>query len=990
MDNEKWLKYWRKCLIDSLKNDIKITEQKHFEIKNFDINNSSIYDIERINELINYEEYLLNTRNGVLKDDIDNWIKLDNILVLIAPFKLIQIEQYRANNRNKFPFWYYANVNRQGVLWVPEEIAPFYQRKYLEPQADESTEFIFSSVDKINQQNNVKREDLDTYQRYIDYIKTNFKKVADYNISDYRCYNHKKLNDAVVILSDIQIGAAQSIVDLYDKILKNKEQPELLKAFINIENNRAIKPLQVEEFTSANHLHIGQMGYEFPISISQRKSLYTLLNSDDNVFAINGPPGTGKTTLLQSIVANKIVETAIEGGNPAVILACSTNNQAVTNIIESFSKSNTKDGPLRGRWLPDVDGYATYLPASGKNEDQLRGINYKKLVGGGLFGDIENEEFVGRALDFYLVKSETYFGENLNIPDTLLKLQSEIKEIKYTLIHSKEKWENYLKGESLFKSLKVDEEQKFFSDNFLSADQLRDLARSLQKSEHAILSYFNSESIFRKLFCILGIKSSLRSRQNELNIILRDSILENRIKDYSKNSLLEQCNATIKTVRKITKLTTDWESFKERNDLTGNPPRNKEEYWDLEMLKIRNKVAPNCFYDELDVSIRHKAFQLAIHYWEGRYLQRLESDLRDPNFTKKGKSTVISRWQRHAMLTPCFVSTFYMAPKFFSYYKFLQKDNNGKAVFDNPALFNFVDLLLVDESGQVTPEVGTAIFSLAKKAVVVGDVKQIEPVWNISNKIDVGNLKNSQLIVDYDDEIYETLFDPKGYLASTGSIMKMAQNASSFKEPELEEKGVILQEHRRCYNEIINYCNELAYNGLLIPLKGRSGNDLLFPPMYCIHVESNSVTNNTSRQNYQEAEELVKWLLLNRNRIEGKYEMKVEEAVGVITPFTGQKNVLRSLLKQNGINTSIMKLGTVHALQGAERPIILFSMVYGDGDSGTMFFDRDNKPNMLNVAVSRAKDNFIVFANTKILDKSSKSPSGILANHLKYEDNSLS
>ncbi len=44
-----------------------------------------------------------------------------------------------------------------------------------------------------------------------------------------------------------------------------------------------------------------------------------------------------------------------------------------------------------------------------------------------------------------------------------------------------------------------------------------------------------------------------------------------------------------------------------------------------------------------------------------------------------------------------------------------------------------------------------------------------------------------------------------------------------------------------------------------------------------------------------------------------------------------------------------------------------------------------NKPNMLNVAVSRAKDNFIVFANTKILDKSSKSPSGILANHLKYE-----
>ncbi|WP_324023724.1 AAA domain-containing protein [Maribacter sp. BPC-D8] len=990
MDNRKWLKYWRKSLIDSLKADIDIKNQEHFEIENFEIDHPNIHNLERLAELMDSEEKALNKKKGILKDDFENWVSLNEIEVLIAPIKLVQKEQYKVNDRNKFPFWYAVKVNREGVQSVPEEIAPFYQRKYLEPQADEKTEFIFSSVDKVNQKNNVKREDLNTYQLYIDYLKKNFTSVTDQEFDSYTCDNHKTLNNAIVLMPNAQIGAAQSIIALYDKILKSKNQPELLSTFIDVENDIEKEPLNVTDFIKANHLYLGQMGYEFPISISQRKSLYTLLNSDDKVFAINGPPGTGKTTLLQSIVANKIVETAIEGANAAIILACSTNNQAVTNIIESFSKSNTKDGPLQGRWLPDVDGYATYLPASGKTEDELRGINYKKLVGGGLFGDIENEEFVGRAIDFYLEKSETYFGKNLNIPDTLLKLQSEIKEIKNTLIHSKEKWENYLKGESLFKSLKVNEEEKFFSDNFLSADQLRDLARSLQKSEHAILSYFNSESIFRKLLCILGIKSSLRSRQNELNIILRDSILENRIKDYSKNSLLEQCNATIETVRKITKLTTDWESFKERNDINGNPPRNKDEYWDLEMLKIRNKVAPNCFYDELDVSIRHKAFQLAIHYWEGRYLQRLESDLRDPNFTKKGKATVIKRWQRHAMLTPCFVSTFYMAPKFFSYFKFLQKDDNGKNIFDNPALFNFVDLLLVDESGQVTPEVGTAIFSLAKKAVVVGDVKQIEPIWNISNKIDVGNLKNSQLIADYDDQIYETLFDSKGYLASTGSIMKMAQNASSFKEADLEEKGVILQEHRRCYDEIINYCNELAYNGLLIPLKGRSGNDLLFPPMYCIHVESNSVTKNTSRQNYQEAVELVKWLLLNRNSIEDKYKVKIEEAVGVITPFTGQKNVLRSLLKQNGINTSIMKLGTVHALQGAERPIILFSMVYGNGDSGTMFFDRDNKPNMLNVAVSRAKDNFIVFANTKILDKSSKSPSGILANHLKYEDNSLS
>ncbi|MFB9108622.1 AAA domain-containing protein [Flavobacterium gyeonganense] len=94
---------------------------------------------------------------------------------------------------------------------------------------------------------------------------------------------------------------------------------------------------------------------------------------------------------------------------------------------------------------------------------------------------------------------------------------------------------------------------------------------------------------------------------------------------------------------------------------------------------------------------------------------------------------------------------------------------------------------------------------------------------------------------------------------------------------------------------------------------------------------------------------------------------------------------MRYALKNAGFNVDKLKLGTVDTLQGAERLIILFSMVYGKSDSGTMFFDRDNKPNMLNVAVSRAKDNFIVFANTEILDKRSKNPSGILSNYLTYE-----
>lgn len=77
-------------------------------------------------------------------------------------------------------------------------------------------------------------------------------------------------------------------------------------------------------------------------------------------------------------------------------------------------------------------------------------------------------------------------------------------------------------------------------------------------------------------------------------------------------------------------------------------------------------------------------------------------------------------------------------------------------------------------------------------------------------------------------------------------------------------------------------------------------------------------------------------------------------------------------------------VGTVHSLQGAERNIVLFSTVYTSDNQQEYFFDRG--VNMLNVAVSRAKDAFIVVGDKDILKPGTSDPSSILSKYLIFNE----
>ena len=82
-----------------------------------------------------------------------------------------------------------------------------------------------------------------------------------------------------------------------------------------------------------------------------------------------------------------------------------------------------------------------------------------------------------------------------------------------------------------------------------------------------------------------------------------------------------------------------------------------------------------------------------------------------------------------------------------------------------------------------------------------------------------------------------------------------------------------------------------------------------------------------------------------------------------------------------------MTIGTVHALQGAERPVVIFSPVYSKHADGGFI---DASPSMLNVTVSRAKDSCLVFGDMDILATArSGSPRALLSEFLAAKGKAL-
>lgn len=263
--------------------------------------------------------------------------------------------------------------------------------------------------------------------------------------------------------------------------------------------------------------------------------------------------------------------------------------------------------------------------------------------------------------------------------------------------------------------------------------------------------------------------------------------------------------------------------------------------------------------------------------------------------------------------------------------------------------------LFVDEAGQALPQAAVGALLRTRRAIIVGDPVQIEQVVVLPDTLTHAICRRFGV-------------DPNHYAAPSASAQTLADSASSFQtHVGSRSVGVPLLVHRRCSEPMFSVSNRIAYSGLMVSAKLSKPSairDVLGPSAW-IHVEG----SGQDKWCREEGDEVMR--MLHQLKQAG-----VEPDLYIITPFVivadrlrqtiHESDVLRGWVNQDEWRWIDERVGTVHTAQGREAEAVI--LVLGAphlGQTGARNW-AGGRPNLLNVAVTRAKEVVYVVGNRQL------------------------
>lgn len=268
-----------------------------------------------------------------------------------------------------------------------------------------------------------------------------------------------------------------------------------------------------------------------------------------------------------------------------------------------------------------------------------------------------------------------------------------------------------------------------------------------------------------------------------------------------------------------------------------------------------------------------------------------------------------------------------------------------------PEMANSLDVLLLDEAGQMSLANTLAISHAATSIVLLGDPQQL-------------------------DQPQRGIHPPGAEVSALGHLLNGRATIGV-------NQGVFLTETRRLHPDVCAFTSEIFYDGRLVPRPENAkqrldangsldGTGLRFAPV------QHSGNQNESAEEVERIGALIERLLQTGTtwtNKQGQTSPLRSEDVLVVAPYNAQVAALMARLPAG------TRVGTVDKFQGQEAPVVFYSMATSTPEDAPRGMEFLYSLNRLNVAVSRARCVAVLVASPSLFQVECRTPRQIeLAN----------
>jgi len=259
----------------------------------------------------------------------------------------------------------------------------------------------------------------------------------------------------------------------------------------------------------------------------------------------------------------------------------------------------------------------------------------------------------------------------------------------------------------------------------------------------------------------------------------------------------------------------------------------------------------------------------------------------------------------------------------------------AQAIPLEPDLF---DIVVIDEASQCTLTNLLPLMYRGKALAVIGDDNQLPAIPTIQ---------------EAEELALASKYEVEEYLPVIGHASNDVYKTATESLPGRRADVLMLTEHFRSHPQIIGFSNRYIYLQRLELKKELNGGRQLpiGSGMHLRHVSGSAAKGDNGRSWVNEIEAKAVLDLIRELRSGDSKGL----SLGVVTPFAAQKELIREQIFAMELASDVL-VDTAYGFQGDERDVMIFSPVVARGITGAASRWVETPPNLINVAITRAKE----------------------------------